>query len=304
MRTAIIFGTMILLMACSERKIEQPEETGVRLQMATEGAERFEDYIHTLNIYAFRRQADGSYVYYRTVNLLNQEEIAGLKDGSADGNSKYLEMNLPVGSYELYMVGNVPLNPADGWVEGTTIPAEAEIKGNLHGQDSVCFVGKAGVRVDGSWGTPLKVTLNRVVSKLVLVLYDVPVQIDSVRLILRNLATGFNITGLPVGAGKEIVQNYPVRNMAAGKDTIVGELVTLPSLPGGSPLQLTFYAKNGQQKTKEMPIQTLLPNKYVRIVGVVNDSPGGLLSFEINVKLLLTDYFYKQSLPDFVIKKE
>lgn len=302
MKPGLVIGALILLMGCSERKIDQPEKTGISFQMVTEGAERFEDYIHTLNIYAFRRQADGSYVYYRTVNLLNQEEIAGLKDGSVDGSSKYLEMNLPVGSYELYMVGNVPEDLADGWVEGTTTPAEGKIRGNLQGQDSIYFVGSVEVQVVGSVGPPLKVTLNRVVSKLVMVLYEVPVQIDSIRLTLTNLATEFSISGLPSGAGKKIVLDYPVRNMADGKDTIIGELITLPSLPGGSPLQLTFYAKNGQKKTKEMPVQTLLPNKYVRIVGVVNDKPGGLLSFEINIKYLLTDYYYKQTLPDFVLK--
>lgn len=302
MKPGLVIGALILLMGCSERKIEQPEKTGISFQMVTEGAERFEDYIHTLNIYAFRRQADGSYVYYRTVNLLNQEEIAALKEGSVDGSSKFLEMNLPVGSYEICMVGNVPENLAEGWVEGITTPDEGIISGNPHGQDSVYFVGNEKVKIVGNWGTPLKVTLNRVVSKLVLVLYEVPVQIDSVRLTLGNLATEFSIAGLPVGAGKEIVQDYPVRNTADGKDTIVGELVTLPSLSGGSPMQITFYAKNGQEKTKEMPIQTLLPNKYVRIVGVVSDTPGGLLRFEINVKLLLIDYFYKQSLPDFVLK--
>lgn len=305
MKCGVIIGLFCIIIGCSDKKIEQPENTGVNLQMATEGAERFEDYIHSLHISAFLKQADDSYVYYRTIANLEQEEIAALKDGSPQGNSKFFAMTLPVGMYEIYMVGNAPANLSAGWIVGKTTPAECKITGNSRGQDSVYFLGSLQVKIVSTPLTPLKVTLNRAVSKLVLVLYEVPVQIDSVRVALGNLATDLSIDGMVSGAGKEIIQNYSVRKItSASKDTIVGEIITLPSLIGGSPLQLTFYAGNGQEKIKEMPVQTLLPNKYLRIVGIVNDTPGGLLSFEVNVKLYLSDYFYEKTLPDFVINKQ
>lgn len=296
----IVMGSLGI--SCSDKKLRQPGETNLEVRMLTDGAERFEEYIHSLNIYAFRKQSDDSYVYFQTIAQLNEKEIAGLEDGSANGNSKYFKMNLPIGIYEIYMLGNVSRDLASDWVEEVTTPADCRIEGNAHGEDSVCFLGNIQVKIIASPSSPLKVTLNRIVSKLVLVLYEVPIQIDSVRLVLGNLATDFSLDGTPGGMGKEIVRNYSVRKTTSTvKDTLVGEIVTFPSLTGGSPLQLTFYAANGQEKVKDMPIQTLLPNKYLRVVGVVSDTPGGLLNFELNVKVYLSDYFLERPLPDFVL---
>lgn len=304
MRWGFVIGFLVLLMGCSTGKMDLPEEGNVRLQMATHEVGPFENYIHSLGIYAFRKSADHSYVYSRTLAELEEGEIAGLQDGSVKGDSKLFKLNLPVGTYELYMIGNAGKRFSEGWVEDRTVPSECKLTANPHGQDSVFFLGKTTVVVVTDQRPPIEVTLERAVSKLVWVLYGVPLEIDSVQVSLGNLATEIDINGIPSGKGKVISEISRVnRSVASVTDTLVGEIVTFPSLGEGAPLQLTFYAENGQEKIKEMPLQTLLPNKYIRVVGEIDDGPGGLLQFEIKVRLLIFDYFLERPLPDFTLNK-
>ena len=58
---------MFLLAACTTPKIEPPEQTNLNVRMAVEGADKFEHYIQSLTIYAFRRTADQTYVYDSTL---------------------------------------------------------------------------------------------------------------------------------------------------------------------------------------------------------------------------------------------
>lgn len=305
MNYVFIIGLLLFGIGCSNGKIKQPETTGMDLKLAIEGPVRFEDYIHSLNIYAFRKLADNSYVYDRTMAELNGTEIADLQDASANGNSKIFRMNIPVGTYEIYMVGNIPGSLSAAWTEGVTTPSEAKTPTNLPPQDSVFFLGSTTVVVVTDQQPPVAVTLKRAVSKLVLVLYGVPVQIDSVSMSLGNLASAISLDGSLSGEPRQINRSFVVRKTPATvKDTIVGEIITLPSLAGGSPLQLTFYAGNGQEKVKDMPLQVLLPDKYLRVVGVISDNPGGLLSFEVNMNFVLVDNFLDKTLPDFVLNQQ
>lgn len=291
-----------LLFCCSDPKIEQPEEAALNLQMATEGINRFEDYIHSLNIYAFRKKADNSYVYYRTLAELDAAGVAGLTDASTQGDAKLFDAELAVGTYEIYFVGNAAGRLSGDLVEDVTTPRELTIQGNPGGQDSVYFLGKLLTTIVSDQRPLDQIILNRVASKLVLVVYGVPVEIDSVSLSLGNLASQFNIAGNFGGEAKTVTKTFPVRKVeTAQKDTIIGEVVTLPSLTDGSPLQLTFYAGNGQKKVKIMPIQNLLPNKYLRVAAIINDNSDGLLNFEVNLKLFLFDYWLEQTLPDFIL---
>ena len=70
---------MFLLAACTTPKIEPPEQTNLNVRMAVEGADKFEHYIQSLTIYAFRRTADQTYVYDSTLAVLDSAGIAVLK---------------------------------------------------------------------------------------------------------------------------------------------------------------------------------------------------------------------------------
>lgn len=305
MRGWVVIGCLMLLSACSDSKVKQPEPAGLSLEMATEGAARFEDYIHSLDIYAFRKLADGSFVYDRTLAQLDAAGVAALADGSGEGDTKVFGMDLPVGTYEICLAGNAAGKMSGGLIEGITTPADVTIAGNEDGQDSVCFLGRTRVAIVTDQRPPLRVVMNRAVGKLVMVLYGVPVEVDSVSLALGNLASAVNLEGGLSGSGKTVRETYAVRkSVTQQNDTIVGEIITLPSLAGGSPLRLTFYAENGQQRVKEMPVQALLPDKYIRLTGVIDDKPGGLLSFEVKLKLFLVDYWLETTLPNFILTPE
>lgn len=296
---------LAICVGCSTKKIEPPGDVSASLRMATVGASRFEDYIHSLGIYAFRKTAGGDYVYARTLAELDADGIAALEDGSAEGNAKYFPINLPVGTYEIYLAGNAAGHLSAQWTEEVTTPSQVLITGNPSGQDSVYFLGKVNVVLITEHRPPLEVTLNRAIGKLVCVLYQIPVEIDSVQITLANLASSVTLAGETGGAPKSVSATYPVHGVAgATNDTLVGTLLTLPSLPGGSPLHLTFYAKNGQERVKEMPLQHLLPDKYIRITGHINNNPGALLSFEIDMKIYLFDYWLERPLPDFTLNKQ
>ena len=71
MRNKSIICLLFLLAACTTKKIEPPERTNLNVLMVTEGADKFEHYIHSLTIYAFRRTADRTYVYDSTLAVLD-----------------------------------------------------------------------------------------------------------------------------------------------------------------------------------------------------------------------------------------
>lgn len=295
---------LIALMGCSEKKITPPDRVALSLRMATEGASRFEDYIHSLSIYAFRKTASGIYVYAETLAELDADGVAGLKNASEKEDSKYFEAILAVGTYKLFMVGNADGQMAGELVEGVTTPAEVLLKGNADGRDSIFFLGNTDITVVGGFRPPVEITLNRAVSKLILVLYKVPVQIDSVRVELDNIAKGISIDTVTTEEGHTVGRSFPVRQTGGvDSDTIAGELITLPSVGVGSSFRIFFYARNGQVKMKEMPVQVLLPDKYIRITAIIDDSPGALLSFEVKMEVLLFDYWYERKLPDFTLNK-
>ena len=305
MRYWACFLGLALVAGCTQKKIETPESASFSLQMATEGASRFEDYIHSLNIYAFRKTAGGTFVYARTLAELDAGEIAALNDASVKGDSKFFQTDLAIGTYELYAVGNANGHLKGELIEDVTTPAELMITGEATGPDSVYFYGYASARVVTEYSSPLKIELKRAVSKVVLVLYEVPVQIRKVRMTLGNIAQEVSINGRLSPESKTVSQDFEVKGHAGGqKDTIVGEMVTLPSLSNGATMQLTFYTENGREKTKEMPVLNLLPDKYIRVTGKINDNPGALLSFEVKYRLFLFDYWLDRVLPDFVLERE
>ena len=71
MKLWMIAVWLITGIACSDPPLKQPADTNLNLRLATTGASRFEDYIHTLNIYAFRKTVSGDFVYAETLAELD-----------------------------------------------------------------------------------------------------------------------------------------------------------------------------------------------------------------------------------------
>lgn len=295
--------TVFLLVACSATDVETSQENRVNLNMATVGAGNFGDYIRSLSIYAFRLTASGDYVYSRTLADLDAAGIAALTDVPGQGNAKLYNTSLAVGTYELYFVGNGTGNIEGNFQEGITRPEDILLKGNPSGLDNIYFLGKRNIRVVTDLASPVSVTLNRVVSKLVVILDGVPEQIVSIRLAVGNIATAYRLSGETASGSTTIEKTFKHAGATTNRpDTVVYELLMLPAVGIDSPFHITFQAENGQEKTKEMPPLKLLPNKYVRVTATISDAPGSLVSFEVAVNVLIFDFWSDEILPDFPIK--
>lgn len=293
----------VFLLSCSSNTVEVPETHRVALNMLTEGAENFSDYIQSLAIYAFRLTAGGEYVYDRTLAELTNEEIAALEDVSGRGNAKFYNGELAVGTYELYFLGNAAGNISGDFREGISRPEDILIRGNRTGRDSVYFWGKLPLQVVTDNISPYKVTLGRMVSKVIMVLDGVPSQIASIRLSLGNIAPSYNLSGEVTPEGISVEKTFVNTNTDVNKtDTVVYELLTLPTAGTLSPFSLTFTSKSGIEKVKEMPSLKLLPDKFLRLSGTIDHNPGALLSFDVTVTLFITDRWGEDKLPDFNVK--
>lgn len=294
---------VVLMWSCSSDTVEVSREHGVEVNMFTEGAGNFGDYIHSLAIYAFRLSAGGEYVYDRTLTDLSGDEIDALENVSGRGDAKYYREELAVGTYELYFVGNAAGKVSGDFREGISRPEDISISGDGNGADSVYFVGKLPLRVVADYTTPYRVTLGRIVSKVILVLRGVPSQIASVRLTLDSVASSYNLAGGVSTKGVTVEKTFINTNTDVDRrDTMVYELLTLPTAGTRSPFSLTFTSKSGIGKVKEMPSLFLSPDKYVRLSGTIDRDPGALLSFDLTVSLFIFDKWGEDVLPDFTVK--
>lgn len=299
MRNKSIICLLFLLAACTTKKIEPPEQTNLNVQMAAEGADRFEHYIHSLTIYAFRRIADQTYVYDLTLAVLDSAGIAALEEGGGTGNKKVFKMNVPVGNYRLFFVGN-----ADGRIEGelipgVTLPQEIVIPGRDDGDENIYFLGNVNARIVSEFMEPISVTLSRAVGKLIFVLRQVPAQLDSIRMQIGGIASEIAIDGTLSETPTTIRKTWKLDSINAElKDTIVLQALTMPTITTSSPFQLTFITQAGQEKTKDMPPLIFQPDKYIRLTATINDDPGALLSFNLTVTYFIFDYWENKYLPD------
>lgn len=300
MRNLCSICLLVLLAACTTKKITPPEGAALALQMGTEGPDKFENYIHSLTVYAFRLLADGSYVYDRTVAVLDSAGIAALQDGSTKGDSKLLDMQLPVGKYKLFFVGNAN-GKLNGSPEiGVTLPGDITITAQTTGNENVYFLGSVEVVLTGVSIPPLRVTLTRAISKLILVLYEVPSEIKSVRLSLGNISSSIGIDGSLSGQAVNVQQTFGLDSIGVfEKDTVVCQILSMPTISDSSPFNLTFQTYHGQEKTKEMQPLVFLPNKYIHVTAIINDDPGAFLSFDVVVHYLIFDFLQDIQLPDF-----
>lgn len=300
MRNLFSICLLVLLGACTTKKITPPEGAAFSLQMSTEGADKFENYIHSLTVYAFRLLADGSYVYNRTIAVLDSADIVALRDGSAKGDSKLLDMQLPVGKYKLFFIGNANGKISGSPEVGVTLPQELTVSAQTTGEENVYFLGSIDAVLIGVFIPPLHVILTRTVSKLILILYEVPSEIKSVRLSLGNISSSIGIDGSLSGQAVNVQQTFGLDSIGVfEKDTVVCQILTMPSISGSSPFNLTFQTYHGQEKTKEMQPLAFLPNKYIRLTAIIKDDPGAFLSFDVVVYYLIFDFLQDIQLPDF-----
>lgn len=298
-------GWIVLLAACTVKKADLPEETGVSVQMATEGADKFENYIHSLNIYVFRQDAGGDYTYFSTLAELDSLGIQQLQDGSARGDSKLFTARLAVGKYQLFFVGNGAGRIRGNLQENVTRPEDLLIYGNTGGEEKVYFLGNAVASVVAATAVPLKVTLKRAVSKLILVLEEVPSQIAAISLTIDKIAAGMSINGKLTDSAVVIEKTFERKDNGSGlKDTVVYSLLTFPTIGAASPFSVTFRSVMGEEVRKEMPSLVFLPDKYIRVTGIINAAPGALVSFGLTVSYFIFDFWQDIVLPDFSLIPE
>lgn len=290
---------ILLAVACSSPDSPAKQETSVVVNMATVGVANFGHYIRHLSVYAFRREAGGGYVYHKTLATLDSAGIAALENVSDRGNAKFFTTSLEVGNYELYFVGNAAGNTTGEFNEGVTLPSDILLEGKGLGVDRVYFLGRLPLLVVTSSINPAEVMLHRIASKLVVALYGLPQQVASVRLSVGNIAAAYSLAGQPSG---DVVTVERVFGNTNSRDTVFYELLTLPTSGTLSPFSITFRSVSGEERTKEMPGLLLLPDKYIRVTGVISDDPGALLSFDIAVNVLIFENWGEEQLPDFPIK--
>ena len=274
---------MFLLAACTTPKIEPPEQTNLNVRMAVEGADKFEHYIQSLTIYAFRRTADQTYVYDSTLAVLD----------------KVFKMNVAVGDYRLFFVGNANGRIEGKLIPGVTLPQEIVIPGRDDGNEDIYFLGNVYVRIVTEFMEPVSITLSRAVGKLILVLRQVPAQLDSIRMQIGHIASEIGIDGTVSETSTTIRKAWKLDSINAElKDTVVLQAVTMPTMTTSSPFQLTFITQAGQEKTKDMPPLIFRPDKYIRLTATINDDPGAWLSFNLAVTYFIFDYWENKYLPD------
>ena len=290
---------MFLLAACTTPKIEPPEQTNLNVRMAVEGADKFEHYIQSLTIYAFRRTADQTYVYDSTLAVLDSAGIAVLEGGGGTGYDKVFKMNVAVGDYRLFFVGNANGRIEGKLIPGVTLPQEIVIPGRDDGNEDIYFLGNVYVRIVTEFMEPVSITLSRAVGKLILVLRQVPAQLDSIRMQIGHIASEIGIDGTVSETSTTIRKAWKLDSINAElKDTVVLQAVTMPTMTTSSPFQLTFITQAGQEKTKDMPPLIFRPDKYIRLTATINDDPGAWLSFNLAVTYFIIDYWGNKYLPD------
>ena len=236
----------------------------VKIEMAMENGVSFEEYIHSLAVYAFQQTDDDSFVYYRKVADLTAEDIHNLEPGMLSGeDTRTLKMTLPAGLYRFYYLANDLANeyvapPRGGSVEQGYLPFPPE------GLKQTYFTGEVEMKPDAAEGTPLFVILGRVVSRLTVVVTDMPEPIDTVRYRLSGIASRLLLTEKTSGDTTSYAGIYP-RRVFATADTVISRLLLFPS--AWSELTLQFTSGGVVAKEKTIALSGLIPDNDVIITG-------------------------------------
>ena len=305
MKNVIILYFLIALIGCSDNPIEsRPSDRSLKLDMALEGVYRFESYINSLTIYAFAEQGDGKYVYYATLAELNQADINGLAPGSSGGgsnltNSKLLEAQLPAARYRIYIVANVQPDASGGFVQGVTRPEDVFMAFPQDGLFNSYFSGQTDADV-GNGSTTIPIVLHRVISQVFLKLEGIPSQLETVTLLITNIANKVYIDGSLSKDAITVSEVYKVKVENSGEfSSAFFQQYTFPTTGTISDIQLLFLSKSGEKDTVTLTKSMLLPDKYLQLNAEINHDFGSTLSFNVNVTFFRTHNWRDVELPDF-----
>lgn len=305
MRYWIYIGLIVTFLSCSEDHSSIPAEPGINLNMAVTGDKHFEDYIHSLSVYAFKENGSGKYSYYRQVADLDSAGIAGLTtvENGDDWLTDYksLTTKFPVGIYKLYFIANTRIQVQGILQEGVTSPEDIYLPYPAEGLTDSYFLGDFTVKNLGD-NFSYPVILDRAVSRLEMRLYEIPSAISTVELSVNNIATRIDLDENLSGGPLTISRTVTLTNDDIYKtDSVVFNTLTFPSLGKSSVMTLTFRSKSGEVKTRMDDI-SLVPNKYLKLSGTVSHEPGSLLSFDVSFVYFLALDWQDITVPDFVLK--
>lgn len=303
-----IIGVLFLFTACAEHSSEIPEASrAVKLNMAVEGIDKFEQYIHSLTVYAFKKSDGDSYRFYRVLAELDGNDIRQLADGGRPGDnfttSKVLEVEIEAGDYQFYFVANTQAFVENSFQPGVTSPEEVQLLYPAEGLYNSYFLGKSTV-IAGGESDATSVVLQRVVSGLLLWVYGVPDLIDTVFLQVTGMARAITLDGRMSSPGASVEHAFIVKDTNVGEtNTAIFDLLSFPTMEEDAGLKLVFRSRMGVEKTKMIPL-VLQSDKYVEIKGKISSEDGALLSFDIIIQYFLPIDWHDIKLPDFVLKPQ
>lgn len=294
------------LFSCSDStpKVSPEQKSFVKINMATTGLYNFENYIRTLQLYAFREEA-GKFVFYRVLADWDTEDLQQLESASSDGgehkDTKLFYTELPVGNYRVYGVGNV--RPVGSLKAGSSTPEDVYLEYPEGGIHWSYFLGEADVRA-GETAIAVTLSLQRIVSRLFVRVNAVPWQIDTVKLSVGNIATKIALNGSLGTDTQELTYVFTVKaqNMYES-DTAIFDFYTFPTVGTASELNFIFHSRSGEERIKSTEVY-LRPDKYLQLTADINGTPGSLLSFDISFIYFLAWDWRDIELPDFSLKPD
>lgn len=300
------FFVILLLVwaACSvDPETDLPVKGNLRMNMFTEGSGSLLTYVHSLSVYAFRRNTAGQYVFYKEIAVLGSKELAGLAEaetGSSYTSAKILHVSLPAGRYRLYFVGNAPVQTEREPEAGVTLPGDFYMTYPKEGLYESYFRGETELEAGGV-NVSADVVLKRAVGRLFLKISDIPSQIDSVSISLQGVADKIYIDGSLSGTTAVDCVYLVKKEDVYSTYTMMFDQFSFPSLYESSELKLTFTAMSGVKKNKIIPVR-LLPDKYLYLTSRISNSEEGLLNFDLNVAFIFVWDWRDITGPGFVLE--
>lgn len=301
-----IFLCSIGIAGCSDSSALYPSgPKEVHLSMSFQSISDFPASIGLLTIYAFKENEQGKYVFYRKLAELDRNAIRQLETAPPpDENyteSRLFHSELAWGNYRFYVIGNGQVKGTESLRVGVSEPFDLYFTYPEDGLYWAYFLGKAEMKAE-SVNLTVPIELHRVVSRVFLKLYSVPYQIDIVRMSIKNMVSRIHLDERYSGITHSEQQVFKMKNENVYlQDTILFDLYTFPSARDSSSLELIFQAKNGQEKTKQIPIQ-LEPDRYLYLTAEINSACGALVSFEFSCVYFFPWDWRNIVLPEFPLK--
>lgn len=300
-------GILLLLYGCSSPPADQPDVAKpLTVRMSVTGFFAFEDYIQSLTVFAFKEAENGVFLYYKTVAKLDDKEIAALK--STPGNNsetigvKWLELSLPSGTYKLCFLANIPDDEMGAPEIGATTPADILLRNPGVQLIQEYFSATENIHVGSAGNSSLEVELTRMISRVLVRINDIPVVIDSLQIVLNELASALDITGKPNGAMESVTHSYALtfgNNLPSTNQ--VYQFLSFPAYSEEISMVLRFHSKSGEWKEKDITGLLLPPDRYLMVTGNISSTSGGLLKFNIVLEISVNNDWSNWQEPDFPI---